>query len=235
MPKSFIINNIRLTLAGDFQVIASRILCAVNQAGEATSGSAGLARPKFTTDQVPGALTMRRLISAVLAAALLAACSESPTSPASTASDQRPSLSVSLPGTSITINSASCSLVSSTEGDVLCSYSVSNPDGLPMDVAPHARVDIAFQCVNASNGRVMSTGTQLRFVEQEHLGVTATTYSATNEALPTAELLITKLCKGKQTAIVTGYSMPIWWLSVESSGNSVCVSNPEATLGCKTL
>jgi hypothetical protein len=181
---------------------------------------------------------MRRLIPAVFVAAMLAACSESPTSPdAATALEQRPSFSVSLPGTTIAINSASCSLVSPTKGDVLCSYNVSNPDGLSMDVTPHARVDIAFQCLNASTGKVMSTGTQLRFVEQKHLGVTATTYSATNEPLPTAQLVTTKLnpCKGKQTAFVTGYSMPVWWLSVENSSGSVCVSNPEATLGCKTL
>jgi hypothetical protein len=181
---------------------------------------------------------MRRLIPAVFVAAILAACSESPTSPdAATAPEQRPSYSVSLPGTSIAINSASCSLVSSSKGDVLCSYNVSNPDGLLMDVTPHARVDIAFQCLNANTGKVMSTGTQLRFVEQKHLGVTATTYSATNEPLPTAQLLTTKLnpCKRKQTAFVTGYSLPVWWLSVENSSGSVCVSNPEATLGCKTL
>jgi hypothetical protein len=181
---------------------------------------------------------MRRLIPAVFVAAMLAACSESPTSPdAATAPEQRPSFSVSLPGTTIAINSASCSLVSPTKGDVLCSYNVSNPDGLSMDVTPHARVDIAFQCLNANTGKVMSTGTQLRFVQQKHLGVTATTYSATNEPLPTAQLLTAKLdpCKGRQTAFVTGYSIPVWWLSVENSSGSVCVSNPEATLGCKTL
>ncbi len=120
---------------------------------------------------------------------------------------------------------------------MLCSYNISNPDGLLMDVTPHARVDIAFQCLNASTGKVMSTGTQLRFVEQKHVGITATTYSATNEALPTAKLLTSfkNPCKGKQIPVVTGYSMPVWWLSVETSSSSVCVSNPEASLGCKTL
>jgi hypothetical protein len=180
---------------------------------------------------------MRRLIPAVLATAMLAACSESTSPEPTPVREQHPSWSVTLPGTSTTINSASCNLVSSSKGDVLCSYNVSNPDGLLMDVTPHARVDIAFQCLNANTGKVMSTGTQLRFVEQKHLGVTATTYSATNEPLPTAQLLTTKLnpCKRKQTAFVTGYSMPVWWLSVENSSGSVCVSNPEATLGCKTL
>jgi len=187
---------------------------------------------------------MRRLIPAVFVTALLAACSESPTSPdAATAPEQRPSFSVSLPGTTIAINSASCSLVSSTKGDVLCSYNISNPDGLLMNVTPQARVDIAYQCQNANTGKVMSTGTQMRFVSQKHVGVTATTYSATNEPLPTAQLFTTtnpafnKLnpCNQKQTVVVTGYSMPAWWLFVDdSSGHAVCVSS-NASTGCKTL
>ncbi len=54
---------------------------------------------------------MRRLIPAVFVAAILAACSESSTGPeATSAPEQRPSFSVAVPGTSIAINSASCSL-----------------------------------------------------------------------------------------------------------------------------
>ena len=186
---------------------------------------------------------MRRLIPAVFVAAMLAACSESPTSPdAATAPEQRPSYSVSLPGTSIAINSASCSLVSSSKGDVLCSYNISNPDGLVLNVIPAAIVDIAYQCQNPSTGKVMSTGTDRRWVEQRHSSVTATTYSATNEPLPTAALFNfgngpgAKLnpCKGKQTPVVTNYSQQYWEVRIEKDVTSVCAGLDDR-LGCQTL
>jgi hypothetical protein len=186
---------------------------------------------------------MRRLIPAVFVAAMLAACSEPPTNPeGTTAPEQRPSFSVTVPGTSIAINSASCSLVSSSKGDVLCSYNISNPDEFLIDVVPFARVDIAYQCLNSNTGKVMSTGSQMRFVEQKHLGVTATTYSATDEALPTASLYIvtnhpyTKVnpCKSNQTTMVTGYSLPYWSLNVSTGFGSGCVASNNS-LGCKTL
>jgi hypothetical protein len=198
--------------------------------------------------QLPGAIAMRRLIPAVFVAAMLAACSESPTSPEATAAPEpHPSFSVSVPGTTIAINSASCSLVSSSKGDVLCSYNISNPDGLLMNTLAGASVRIAYQCVNSNTGKVMSTGTQDRFVSQKHLGVTATTYSATNEALPTASLYIidnrpySRLnpCKSNQTTVVTNYSLPYWVLNVDhtdvnNTSHFTCVAS-DTHLGCKTL
>jgi hypothetical protein len=185
---------------------------------------------------------MRRLIPAVFVAAMLAACSESPTNPeATTAPEQRPSSSVTVPGTTIAINSISCSLLSSTKGDVLCSYNVSNPNGLLINVMPSARVNIAYQCQNASTGKVVSTGTQERFVSQTHEGVTATTYSATNEPLPTAKLFTTtnpsnknNPCSGKQIAVVTGYSLQYWELLVWTNTSSACAAL-DSRRGCKVL
>jgi hypothetical protein len=179
---------------------------------------------------------MRRLIPAVLAAAILAACSDSSTGPeATTAPEQRPSFSVTLPGTNIAITSASCSLVSPIKGDVLCSYSVSNPDGLLMNVLPAAYIDIAYQCQNSGTGKVLSTGVQTRRVAYPHYGITTTTYSATNEALPTAKLATPtnpssteNPCKGKQIAVATGYSLQYWDLTVymgSSSPPSACVAS----------
>jgi hypothetical protein len=212
--------------------------------GEADLGGGGTHHIQIQAgSNYTGAIAMRRLIPAVFVAAMLAACSESSTGPnATTTPEQRPSLSVTVPGTTIAINSASCSLVSSSAGDVLCSYNISNPDGFLMDVIPSARVDIAYQCLNSNTGKVMSTGTQMRFVSQKHSGVTATTYSATNEPLPTAKLFTTtnpafgKLnpCKVKQTTVITGYSLPYWSLNVYTGFGSACVA-PNGSLGCKTL
>jgi hypothetical protein len=196
--------------------------------------------------QLPGAIAMRRLIPAVFVAAMLAACSESTTSPeASSAPEQHPSFSVTVPGTTIAINSASCSLVSSSKGDVLCSYNISNPDGLLMTAYATATVRIAYRCLNSNTGKVMSTGTVDRFVTQEHEGITATTYSVTNEPLPTASLVIhtnhayTKLnpCKSNQTTVVTNYSLPYWVLYVvrtDVSNTWTCVAS-DTHQGCKTL
>lgn len=185
---------------------------------------------------------MRRFVPTVFLAALLAACSESSTGPNTTSgAEPEPGFSVALPGTSTAINSASCSLVSSSAGDVLCSYNISNPDGLLLNVAPAAIVDIAYRCENASTGKVMSTGVDRRWVEQRHAGVTATTYSATDEPLPTASLNNStghsarlNPCKGKQTAVVTGYSLVYWEVRIENDVTSVCAGSDDH-LGCQIL
>jgi hypothetical protein len=185
---------------------------------------------------------MRRLIPAVLATAMLAACSESTSPEPTPVREQHPSWSVTLPGTSTTINSASCNLVSSSKGDVLCSYNISNPDGLLLNVIPAAIVDIAYQCQSPSTGKVMSTGTDRRWVEQRHSSVTAITYSATNEPLPTAALFNfsngpgAKLnpCKGKQTPVVTNYSQQYWEVRIEKDITSVCAGSDDR-LGCQAL
>jgi hypothetical protein len=192
---------------------------------------------------------MRRLIPAVFAAAMLAACTESPTSPeATTGPKQRPSFSVAVPGTTTSINSFSCRLVSSSKGEVLCSYNISNPDGLLMNIIPSALVDIAYQCVNPTTSKVLSSGTKTQHVERRHMGVTATTYSATDEQLPTASLSIstnhpfTKLnpCKAKQTTVATSYSLPYFELYIDNDPGTpgdvawACVGS-DTRRGCATL
>jgi hypothetical protein len=168
---------------------------------------------------------MRRLIPAVFAAAMLAACSESPTNPdADTTPAVRPSLSVSLPGTNISINSVACSLTSASTGGVKCSYDVSNPDGLLVNVYPSAYLKIDYQCVNPNTGKVQSSGTSWRSAWGYHEGVTATSISATDEALnnPTLPTYYTRAdkkynaCKGKLTAVPTHYALEYWELFIDN-------------------
>jgi hypothetical protein len=172
-----------------------------------------------------GAIAMRRLIPTVFVAAMLAACSESPTTPdADTTPAERPSLSVSVPGTNITINSVACSLISPSTGGVKCSYDVSNPDGLMVNTYPSANLKIDYQCVNASTGKVQSTGTVWRWAWGYHEGLTATSISATDEALtnPTLPNYYTRAdkkynaCKGKQTGVPTHYELVYWDLVVDN-------------------
>jgi hypothetical protein len=168
---------------------------------------------------------MRRLIPAVFVAAMLTACSESPTNPdADTTPAARPSLSVSVPGTNISINSGACSLTSASTGGVKCSYDVSNPDGLMVNTYPSATLKIDYQCVNSSTGKVQSTGTLYRGAWGYHEGLTATSISATDEALinPTLPTHYTRAdkkynaCKGKQTAVPTNYALVYWQLLVDN-------------------
>jgi hypothetical protein len=172
-----------------------------------------------------GAIAMRSLIPAVFVAAMLAACSESPTNPdADTTPAARPNLSVSVPGTNISINSVACSLTSASTGGVKCSYDVSNPDGLMVNTYPSATLKVDYQCVNSSTGRVQSTGTLYPRAWGYHEGLTATSISATDEALtnPTLPTHYTRsdkkynACKGNQTAVPTNYALYYWELLVDN-------------------
>jgi hypothetical protein len=156
---------------------------------------------------------------------MLAACSESPTNPdPETSSAGRPSLSVTLPGTNVTINSAACSLVSSSTGGVKCSYDVSNPDGLLMNIYPQAVLQVDYQCVNPSTGKIMSSSTMNRWTWGYHEGLTATSYTATDEALTNPALPSNytrsnkkyNACKGKQTPVPTHYALAYWEVGVDN-------------------
>lgn len=164
---------------------------------------------------------MRRVVPFALVAAMLAACSESPTEPATSKSPApaaAPSFSVALPGTTASITSGSCSLVSASTGQVKCSYDVANPDGLLLNIYPEAMLDIDYQCVNASTGKVQSSGTNARWAVGSFEGVTATNPTGTDVQLgsPTINNSYVRkdkkynACKGNQKVIITNYSMRYW-------------------------
>jgi hypothetical protein len=163
---------------------------------------------------------MRRIVPFVLTAAMLAACSESPTDPSSSKSPApaAPSFSVALPGTTASISSGSCSLVSASTGQVTCSYDVANPDGLLLNIYPGAMLAVDYQCTNASTGRVQSSGTGSRWTWAAFEGVTATNPTGTDITLasPTVNNSYTRkdrkfnACKGNQKLIITNYSLKYW-------------------------
>jgi hypothetical protein len=162
---------------------------------------------------------MRRVVPFVVVAAMLAACSESPTDPATSKSPAAASsFSVALPGTTASITSGSCSLVSASTGQATCSYDVANPDGLLLNIYPGALWDVDYQCVNASTGKVQSSGTSVRWTWGSFEGVTATNPTGTDVQLgsPTIYNSYTRkdrkynTCKGNQKLIITNYSMRYW-------------------------
>jgi hypothetical protein len=168
---------------------------------------------------------MRHLVSAAaLAAMLLAACSESSTAPEistpenGTPAPGAPSFSATMPGTNVTITSASCTQISTVTGEVRCDYDVSNPDGIMINIYPEARMNLEYQCVSPSTGKVQSTGTAERWAYAGFEGVTAIHPTGTNVKLSTATVPNTYVkkynklnaCRGKQILVLTKSTMVYW-------------------------
>lgn len=174
---------------------------------------------------------MRHLISAAaLAATLLAACSESSTAPEAsfpepgTASSPTPSLSAGLPGTNVSITSGLCTQISTTTGEVHCSYSIANPDQIQLNIWPEAHMAIDYQCVNASTGKVQSSGTGFRWAYLYFEGVTDANPTGTDLKLGSAVLpnnyrgryQKSNTCKKSQKLVVTKYTMDHWDIWVDN-------------------
>lgn len=173
---------------------------------------------------------MRHLIpAAILTATLLAGCSESSTAPETTAPENSPgqpapSFSATLPGTSTVINSASCNLVNSNTGEVRCSWDISNPDHISLELLPGALMDITYDCVNSNTGKVQSSGISTRWAWWADNDVTDATLIGTNVQLSTVTppttytRKMTKLnaCKGKQTLVIKSYYMQYWDVFIDN-------------------
>ena len=176
---------------------------------------------------------MRYLIpAAALAAMLLAACSESTTAPetsapehgTSSSSNPAPSFSATLPGSNVSVTSGSCSLISSVTGEVHCSYDVSNPDQLSINIYPEAQMAIDYQCVNATTGKIYSTGTGYRWTWIPFERVTEANPTGTDIKLGSATLPSgnsgkyhkSNACKAKQKLVITKYSLYHWDIWVDN-------------------
>lgn len=199
---------------------------------------------------------MRHLVSAAALAMLLAACSESSTAPEisvpenGTAAPAAPSLSATMPGTNVTITSASCAQISTVTGEVRCDYDVANPDGIMINIYPEARMNLEYQCVSPSTGKVQSTGTAERWAYAVFEGVTAINPTGTNVKLSTATVpnsyakKYNKLnaCRGKQIAVITKSTMVYWeayvdnWYVAQPAGQykSTCLGSDDR-YGCETV
>jgi hypothetical protein len=196
---------------------------------------------------------MHRLIPAAFVMLMLAACTETSTEPnTNRAPEEHASLSVALPGTTASITSGSCNLVNSTTGEVRCSYDIANPDGILLNIYPGARLGIDYQCVNSSTGKLQSSGYTIRWATGADAdGVTATNPTATDVKLSTPVVpngyvhKDTKwnTCKGKQTLVVTNYSMVYWevyldnWYPGQPNADYTytCLASDASYRGCATV
>ena len=184
---------------------------------------------------------MFRTRSVVLSSAftmLLAACSEAPTDPAGTYSPESPSLAVatSIPG--VAFNSASCTLASSTTGEVRCSWDITNANETSLDYWVQAYMTITYNCLN-NTGQIRSGGTTNQWSSLSSLGVTSTSITGTNQQLVTAVPNNTgtgsskkfNACKGSQQVEITGYTMKYWHVWISGAGKDQCLGS-DGSYGC---
>jgi hypothetical protein len=159
---------------------------------------------------------MHRLFPAVIVAAMLTACADTSTEPHSNSvSPGQPSLSVALPGTSVSLNSISCNLISSSTGEVRCSWDISNPEQIPLNIYPEAHLLIDYQCVSPNTGKIRSSGTSSRWTSLYYPGVTEANPSGSNVQLSSVVLpngntgrsAKYNTCKGNQTLVIQNYAM----------------------------
>ena len=194
---------------------------------------------------------MNRIIAAAFAALTLAACSETTTEPHTSTVPARPvSFSATLPGTNVSINSLSCSLISASTGEVRCSYDITNPDGTLINIWPEAHLRMNYQCVSPSTGKIQSTGVGARWAYAAST-VTDVHPTADNIQLSTATLpndYVRKdtkrnTCKGKQTLVITNYAMDYFDVYVDNyySGQPsteyafACLGSEDWGYGCEVI
>jgi hypothetical protein len=177
---------------------------------------------------------MFRIRSVVLSSALtmlLAACSEVPTDPAAANIPQSPSMvATSIEG--LSFNSGSCTLVSSTTGEVRCSWDITNTGGKSLDYWPEAEMAITYNCLD-TKGQIRKSGTGTAWSWLEYLNVTSTSITGTNQQLSTAALYNSRTrsgkrynpCRTNQQLQITGYAMQYWDIWVDVEGESACLGS----------
>jgi hypothetical protein len=194
---------------------------------------------------------MKRTIAAAFVALTLAACSETTTEPDTSRVPAQPaSFSAALPGTNVSINSASCSLISASTGEVRCSYDIANADGVLINIWPEAHLVMNYQCVSPSTGKIQSSGIGARWTAASST-VTDVHPTANNIQLSMATLpndyvgkdTRRNTCKGKQNLVITNYSMDYFdvWVDNYYTGQPDteyvygCLASKDWGYGCEVI
>ena len=155
------------------------------------------------------------------------ACQDSPTAPASRASDV--SFLIVPDPTLVTFNSASCTLTNATAGFVSCSWNISNPAETVLNLSVQAILTASYDCVNPNNGRIASSEQRELSTLTQQSGASAPTLTGTNVALPPTflptdnrgKLKKENACKGNQEVQSLSYSLTYWSVSVIAVGGTL--------------
>jgi len=181
------------------------------------------------------------LSAIAVAVVLLAACSEPPTDPTTTNTPQSPSfVTTAIPG--VEFNSASCTLVNSTTGEVRCSWDITNANGTSLDYFPEAYLTITYNCLNTHTGQIRSSGTTNQWASLSYFDVTTTSITGANLQLSTAlppsgytgSSKKLNACKGNQQAQTTGYTMPYWEVYIYGPAETACLGS-DNRFGCSVF
>jgi hypothetical protein len=180
-----------------------------------------------TTVTPEGTMNAARFATVAAAVFAVAACQEAPTAPQSLAFEPNSARKTHWSdhdNTIVTFNSASCTLVNAATGSVQCSWDISNGPN-PFNVYPEALLDVTYNCVNPSNGRIASTSNRERWVWSNGVeGITTGTSVETNHQLNPPNIWNSytgkdkkfNACKGSQVVSITNTSMLYWDLYVDN-------------------
>lgn len=170
-----------------------------------------------------------RRFAIVMGCAALAACSDSPTSPANVIGSPAFDVGAAVfDPTLVTFNSASCTLTSSATGIVNCSWNISNAAENVLNLSAEAFLDVTYDCVNPKNGRVQSSETTQMRTFRVFSGVSSPTLTGTNEALPwlilptdfAGSLKKQNACKGNHVPLNAVWTLTYWDVSVITTGGT---------------
>lgn len=178
--------------------------------------------------------------------AFMTACQESPTAPDNfmpVPSTLRPSITPD--PTLVTFNSASCTLASASTGAVQCSWDISNPAANNLNFSVEALLDASYDCVNPKSGRVASSQVRQIGTIIQQSGVSSTSLTGSNVALPlpllptdfAGQMKKLNACKGNTVVDNLTWSLNYWDVAVSAIGGTLrqsCFASDNRD-GCFTL
>lgn len=172
-------------------------------------------------------MSIHRALAALVAICAFTACHDSPVEPYS-APSQKPLFVITPDPTLVAYNSAACALTSSATGAVTCSWDISNPGEVELNLWARATVRASYDCVNPKNGRVASSEVRDMETGVMQSGVSSASLVGSNVALPLPGLLSTysgkmkkrNACSGNSDIANLSWSLPYWEFSVASIGGS---------------
>ena len=169
---------------------------------------------------------LHRAMLATSAIVLTAACQDSITGPRSDATaTAAPSFALTFDPDLVTYNSASCSLQSSANGAVACSWDVSNPNETSLVYWVQATLQVSYDCVNPKSGRIASSQIREAWTGVSQSGVSSPSLTGSGVSLPlpflptgyTGPMKKENACKGNTVATNLVWSLDYWEVLVSAT------------------
>lgn len=189
--------------------------------------------------------SFKRVLVMLTGLGFITGCQDSPTGPGSVTSMPAMARVVITPDPSlVTYNFASCTLIDASTGAVSCSWDIGNPDENTLNFFAEALLQASYDCVNPKNGRVASS--QVREIEtlRGESGVSSSSLTGTNVALPlpnlptdyTGSMKKLNACSGNSVVRNLTWSLEYWDVTVAALGGTLRQScfGSDNRFGCFT-